>query len=861
MKDIQLKDYLPLVSRPSRYTGGEINSAKKDLSKVDVKFALAFPDTYEVGISHLGLQMLYQILNARTDIACERVYAPWPDMEELLRDKNICLSTIESGMPLKELDILGFSLQYELSYTNVLNMLDLGGIPLYAKDRGSDMPLIIGGGPCALNPEPVAAFFDAFVVGDGEEIVLEIADAIIEAKSMGSGRKDTLKLLSRIEGIYIPAFFDVSCDDLGRIKEIKPLHKGYSKVKRRIVSDLNKVPATTRPVVPLAQAIHDRLGIEIARGCTRGCRFCQAGMIHRPVRERNPEEVVRLVEESLKNTGYEELSLLSLSTGDYSCIEDLLVGLMEKLTKEKIAVSLPSMRVGTLSPRMAEEIKRVRKTGFTLAPEAGTERLRRVINKGITEQALLDSVSSIFSLGWRIIKLYFMIGLPTEEDEDIDAIVRLAEKVRKVGKKETKHPTVTVSVSNFVPKPHTPFQWEPQSKIELVRSRISFFKQTIKGRGLALKWHDPSMSVLEGLFSRGDRRLSAVILRAFEKGARFDAWGDRFSFDIWQEALTEEGISLDFYISRRRERDEILPWDHIDARIDKAFLWKEYMRSVGTTGKAGMAEETPDCKVDQCSACGVCDFDAIKNVTFYRDTAYEGRLDRSNDESGVDKVTETTIRAPRIRLSITKAGDMRFLGHLEFRTAFLRATRQAGIPLKYSSGFHPLPKVTFSPPAPVGLESLTEYVELRLDSYVEPQNVMVRLNNTLPEGLKVLESKEVSLQLPPLPVIIKGNRYVTSLKDLPVLPGLDSAKLDRLVNGFLSRDSFVIRQVRKKVVREVDIMPLINGVSLIEDMTLSFTIKNSNTIGVKPHEVVASLLDLSHRNASLIPIMKVQTIL
>ncbi len=857
-----IKDHLPLVSRPTRYINSETNSVKKDLSRVDLKIALAFPDTYEIGISHIGLQILYQILNMRADIACERAYAPWPDMEDILRKKRSLLTTIESGIPLQAVDILGFSLQYELSYTNILNMLDLGGLPIYARDRGENDPLVIGGGPCAFNPEPIADFFDAFVVGDGEEVVVEIADAMIAANDDRASRRERLERLSRIEGVYIPSFFDIIYNDNGTVMEIIPLRSNHKKVRRRIIPDINRVPATVRPVVPFIGAVHDRLGMEIARGCTRGCRFCQAGIIYRPVRERSPDTVLDLVEESLNNTGYDEVSLLSLSTGDYSRIEELLTRLVERLTDKRVALSLPSMRVGTLNPGLIEGIKKVRKTGFTLAPEAGTERLRKVINKGIKEEDLIETAHNAFSLGWRIIKLYFMIGLPTERDEDVDAIVRLTKRVREAGKKLGMRPTVTASVSTFIPKPHTPFQWEPQITPELLHVKHAFIRRKLKDRGLEFKWHAPEMSILEGLFSRGDRRLSSVIKRAFEKGARFDAWGEGFNFDLWKDTLREEGTDLDFYLFRRRPRDEIFPWDHIDAIVEKEFLWQECERALGIGDKSAAPAETPDCKVDSCSACGVCDFKTVKNIAFYRDRNEEPCKDTGRASPAPLQADKGPYRTSRVRLCITKIGDMRFLSHLEFKNTILRAISRTAIPVQYSEGFHPLPKVVFSPPTPVGLESIAEYIDLRLDQHLHPHEIMTRLNDTLPEGIKVLEIKEVSSSLPPLPAAIKKNRYVAFLNGSPWISGVDRSNLASKVRDFNAKDSLIIEQERKKRVRKIDIVPLVKEVSLANSRVLSFsTTHNNGGYGIKHYEATAEILGLPIEEALLIPTLKVQTVI
>jgi len=840
MAEVNIKNYLALVSRPSRYINGEVNSIKKDLSHIQLKIGLAFPDVYEVGMSHLGMQILYQILNSRDNIACERVFSPWVDMEKLLREKNIPLTTLESGIPLNKLDILGFSIQYELSYTNILTILNLGNIPLYSKDRDETHPLIIGGGPIAFNPEPIADFFDAFVLGDGEEVVLEIADVVIEWKKERGKRKDLLKRLAKIEGMYVPSFFDVAYNQDGTVKKITPLLNGYEGVKKRIVSDINKLPLPIKPVVPFPQIVHDHLTVEINRGCTRGCRFCQAGMIYRPNRERSPENIMKLVEEALKNTGYDEVSFLSLSTGDYSCIQDVLINFMDRFADKKVAVSLPSLRVGTLSPQLIAEIKRVRKTGFTMAPEAGSERLRNVINKGIEEDALIETAENVFEMGWKAIKLYYMIGLPTETLNDVRGIVELSNRVQETGKRLGFRPTINVSVSQFIPKPHTPFQWEPQIQLEESLERQTFLRQELKKRRLDFKWHDARMSFLEGVFARGDRRLSKVVKAAYGAGCRFDSWGDHFRFDIWQQIFKDNGVNPEFYTYRRRDRDEIFPWDHLNARVDKEFLYKEYERSV-------MTEQTSDCKTDKCSICGICDHKVIKNVSFYEKSEVRGkRLEARNPPT-------SNLQPPtfKTRLTFSKTGAMKYLGHLELVTLFSRAIRRAEIPITYSAGFHPLPKMVFSPPLSVGIESVAEYVDLELRGHMKPQAVLERLNSTLSEGIKILEA----IELPTRPdFVVKIPQEATYLIFLENLK--NGNKLDELINGLMRSDEIIIHQEREGKQRSIDIRPLIKNLSLIDTATIRLTIDRGEKGSVKPNEVIARLLGLSHNDSRLIAILK-----
>jgi radical SAM family uncharacterized protein/radical SAM-linked protein len=847
MSACDIRDYLPLVRRPSRYIGAEVNSVRKDLSKARLKFGLGFPDLYDVGMSHLGVQILYQTLNAREDIACERVFAPWADMEALLRGRGERLSTLESGIALNELDIMGFSLQYELSYTNVLNMLDLGGITPLAAERGALEPFVIGGGPAAFNPEPVADFFDAFLLGDGEEAVIEIADAVMEGRRLGEGRDAVLKRLSRIEGVYVPSFYRVEYNRDSTVWRVTPLVEGLGPVTKRIVPDLDALPMPVSPVVPFTETIHDRAAIEISRGCTRGCRFCQAGMIYRPVRERSPERVLDMVRETIRNTGYDEVSLLSLSAGDYTGLETLLASLMSEFAGDRVAVSLPSLRVGTLGEGLASEIRKVRKTGFTLAPEAGSPRLRDFINKGISEDALVESAREVFGLGWGSIKLYFMIGLPTETDADLEEIARVAARVRGAGRKAgaRKAPQVNVSVSTFVPKPHTPFQWEPQISVDECRRKQALIRKTLNDRGLGFKWSDPEMGILEGVFARGDRRLSRVVLRAFEAGCRFDGWGERFRPEPWAEAFRAEGIDPGFYTARTRRADEVFPWDHLAPELNKGFLLKEIER-------ARMLSATPDCKVSRCSNCGVCDHKAIRNRAVAAALRPPGPAGGGRDAGEPYKV----------RLRFSKTGWLRFLGHLELVTAVSRAARRAGLPVRHSQGFHPLPRLTFSQPLPVGIESVDEYLDVELEGpgpRSSPEDVAARLNDAAPDGLRFHAVGSIPLKLA-MPSAMM-TEYLVFLKDGPAGLDIGLREIDGFLRDFHGRHAAVARVAKEDRVTEVDIKPLVAALTHGGDYTLRLTLKKGGGASPRPHDVLACLLNLSSQDSSLIPILKTRAVL
>lgn len=601
----KLDRILRKVVKPARYIGMEENSVVKDLSKMAVKFAFSFPDVYEVGMSHLGLHILYNLINAEEDLVCERVFAPWIDMEEEMRKEGLPLFTLENKEEVKNFDFLGFTLQYEMSYTNILNILDLSNIPLLSKDRTDEDPFIIAGGPCAYNPEPMAEFIDFFVIGEGEEVTLEILKLYKEHKESSWDRENFLKEVSQIQGIYVPKFYDIIYKEDNTIKEMITLESFAPKeIKKRMVKDLDTMFSPEKMIVPFIETVHDRVSMEIFRGCTHGCRFCQAGMIYRPVREKSTDKIVELAEKLIKNTGYENISLSSLSSCDYSELQILISKLMEKFEDKKVGISLPSLRLDSSSIDVLKEIEKVRKSGLTFAPEAGSQRLRDVINKGITEEDLVKTISYVFKEGWSTIKLYFMIGLPTETDEDVMGIRDIAYKVKDmffdIPREERKgNLKVTASASCFVPKPFTPFQWMGQDSIEEFYRKIYLVKNNIKDNKINFNYHDPELSYLEAIIARGDRKISKLLLRAWEKGCKFDGWSEYFKYDDWILALEELGLDGEFYALRNRHLDEVLPWDFIKPGISKDYLIKEYKKSLEE-------QTTADCRT-QCRACGITD--------------------------------------------------------------------------------------------------------------------------------------------------------------------------------------------------------------------------------------------------------------
>ncbi len=834
---IPLDSILPLVRKPGRYIGGELHTVQPDYAAVDLSFALVFPDLYEIGMSHQGLQILYHILNRQPGLAAERCYAPDTDMEEQLRRHKLPLFSLESRRPLAAFDVVGFTLPYELCYTNILTILDLAGIPLRAAERGENMPLVIGGGSCSLNPEPVADFFDLIVLGDGEEVILEIADSLRSAKHEGLSRSEKLHRLATIAGVYVPALFapQYEGETLTAIRALKP---GYESVRRRIVPQLPPVELLERPLVPLVKPVHDRLGVEIARGCTRGCRFCQAGMIYRPVRERAVADIMRLAEQGIGSSGFGELALLSLSSGDFSCLPELLTKLMDRFADERVSISLPSMRVGTLTPEVIAQIRRARKTGFTVAPEAGTDRLREVINKGITEEDLLTGCRDAFSAGWKLIKFYFMLGLPTETLEDVDAIVDLALRARKEAK--GKKADINVSVSPFVPKPHTPFQWCEQISLEEARQRISRLMKRLPSKGFKLKWHDPEQSFLEGVFSRGDRKLSYLIEAAWQDGARLDGWNEHFSLVRWQQAAERLGLDLASYL-RQRDMSEVLPWDHLRCGVERSFLEQEYARSLERA-------YTPDCRKHGCQKCGLCDFKSIKPLLNPESTPAPAA---NTTTSTIERPAHTQQTVFRYRADYFRLGDGRFLGHLEILNLVFRALQRAGLPVLFSQGFNPSPKVSFSPALPVGVESEIEFFEMDLAEPIRrPEEVMDALNCQFPSFMTITSLTPAKRKAPLTEIV----SYDCLLPE-----SLDQHQAADALAAFHVAEVFNVERVRKGKTQTFDLKRFVRRLTL-ETGELRLDLLHPHAeAGIGPREVLAKILALEDEQAWLLRIIKKST--
>ena len=611
-------DILCKVEKPSRYVGGELNQVIKNPKDVNIRFAFCFPDVYEVGMSHLGTRILYHTINERKNTYCERVFAPWPDMETLMRKSDIKLFTLETKTPLDQFDMLGFTLQYEMSYTNILNMLDMSGITIRASERGEDEPIIMAGGPCAYNPEPLYDIVDFFEIGEGEEMMDDVLEVYAKHKANGKvNKKEFLREISHIGGIYVPSLYDVSYNKDGTIREFTPKYEDVpAKVKKRIVNNFDKVSFPDEMIVPYTDIVHDRVVLETARGCTNGCRFCQAGMIYRPVREKTTNTLIEQARKALKATGYDEVSLASLSICDYSNIQNLISSLVLEHEADKVGIALPSIRVDAFSVDLIKEIQKVRKTGLTFAPEAGSQRMRDIINKGLTEERILEAAKSAFESGWSTIKLYFILGLPYETTEDAAGIGELAEKMADVyfgipKDVRNKGLKITVSTSILVPKPFTPFQWAPMARPEIVDERIKAVRGAIKSRSIVYNYHEQETSFMEAVFARGDRRTCDVLIKAFEKGAKFDGWSEYFNMEIWNEAMEECNLDSEFYVYREREYDEILPWDFIDIGVNRKYMERE-------NEKAKKAELTKNC-LEGCTGCGI-------NVNFKEGKCFEGAI-------------------------------------------------------------------------------------------------------------------------------------------------------------------------------------------------------------------------------------------
>jgi radical SAM family uncharacterized protein/radical SAM-linked protein len=823
-----LDDILPLVQKPGRYLGTEFHAVYKDPQSVTLRAALLFPDLYEIGMSHLGLELLYHLLNQRENIWAERVYAPAIDMEKALRELNQPLTSLESGTPLNAFDFVGVSLQYELSYTNVLTMLELGGITRLAQSRRPEEPVVIAGGPTCCNPEPMAPFFDAILVGEGEEAILELAGIIQDWRQTRSSRQELYQALENVAGVYVPSLFEMIYNADGYVQEIIPRGR-HQRIRRRVVPDLNLFPLSSKPLVSQVQIVHDRLNIEIARGCTRGCRFCQAGIIYRPVRERQPDHIISWATEALATSGFEEVSLLSLSTGDYSCIAPLLTGLMDRLEQRRIALSLPSMRADTLSSELMQQIKRVRKTGFTIAPEAGSERLRRSVNKNLTEAEIFATIRQAFGLGWNLLKMYFMIGFPMEERQDLQALADLCRQALAAAKELNSKARLHVSINTFIPKPHTPFQWERQLSRGESQERLHLVKNLLKHKHIEIKWNPSDQSWLEGIMARGDRRLTPVIIEAQRLGCRFDAWTEHAKIGNWHQAFANCNLDPNFYL-RERQEAELLPWDHIDTGVSKDYLLAERHR-------AWESVQTPDCRTAGCLDCGVCDWLRIQPQV------YTANLEAQNSNP---REIASGNQVSRYRLEYSKRHKAKWLSHLELMKIFYRSLRRSGLQLHFTQGFHPLPKVSFHGALPVGIESLMEIMDIELEQSYPPVEVMDKLNQVLAPGIQILKIEQLSEnRASPDP-----HRHVFEVKS--PTPLFSPEKMA----DFLNSTQFSALRKKPKESKMIDIRPLVSAMHLHSLSNLEILINTREKENLKINDLVAAIFNLTKMEALQLNILK-----
>ena len=791
-----MKKLLSLLPRPSRYLGSEWGVCRKSPADVRVRVALAFPDLYEVGMSYLGQRILYEAVNRCDGLSAERVYSPCRETASILREHGEPLATLETDTPLAEMDVLAFSLTHELCYTNVLFMLDLAGIPLRASERDATHPLVAAGGGACFNAEPLADFVDLMLIGDGEEALPALLEQVGAARDAGISRQELLRQLSKQPGVYVPSLFEAN-----GAHAPKPLLEDYQRIDKAVVDDLDRAPFPTLTPVPFS-AVHDRLTMEIARGCTRGCRFCQAGMLYRPVRERGLDSLGEILRDGLAATGWEETSFLSLSTGDYSALDTLFTRSFDRCATEQVSISLPSLRVGSLSPDIMARMATIRRTGATIAPEAGSQRLRDVINKGITEAELLEHVRQLFENGWQSVKLYFMIGLPTETKEDLDAILDLCRKVRGAAGGGVKRLQVTASVSPFVPKTHTPFQWERQLGLDELRERLAYLRNLFRAeKHIKLKHHDPQMSFLEGIFSRGDRRLGPVLESAYRKDALFSSWKDELELASYLDALAEHGLTPEEFLAER-DPEQSLPWDHLSAGLSRRFLLLERERAL-------KAKITEDCRYHACRNCGVCNHEGrVTELTANANKDIRPKLvfaqrDQNYEQAPPPPVIDENLSAKgcHVRIWFHKTGPAAFLSQLELQALFERAFRRADMPLSFSEGFHPMPRVSFGKALSVGVESRCEWINVMLRREFTPEDIFRKLSGQLPEGLRPasVQALDMSRKQPQPAYEIWGIRFT----------GPKAAQRQARWLSLMDEPELIVERKNRKGVKRTDARPLL----------------------------------------------------
>ncbi len=844
--------FLDRVAKPTRYTGAEHGAKRKDWASVEARICLAFPDVYDIGMSHLGFRILYKILNDDPRTLAERAYTPWVDMQRQLMAHGKLLVSLESARPLCDFDVLGFSLQYELTYTNILTMLDLGGVPLRAAQRSDDDPLVIAGGPVATHAEPMAAFFDAILIGDGEEAASEIALEWVRSRKLGLSREERLLRLARLPGVYVPSLYETALDPSSGFEVVVGTRAAEVPlpVRRRLLDDLSRFPFPDDGPVGGPEAIFDRMSIEVARGCTEGCRFCQAGMIYRPVRERDPEQIVSTVESALAKSGQDEVSLTALSTADVSAISPLIKRLVEKTAPERVSLGVASLRAYGLGEDLLDDMRKVRASGLTFAPEAGTQRMRDVINKNVTEAQLLETAQRVFSRGFDKMKLYFIIGLPTEEDDDVLGIVEVGKNALAVGKRVGKNPRVTVSVSTHVPKPHTPFQWCAQDAMDDVRRKQGLLREAARRvKGLNLRVHDSTTSVLEGVLARGDRRLSAVIEDVYLRGARFDSWEDQLQIELWREAFERHQIPIEKFLGTIAT-DSRLPWDHFDVGLEEGFLLREYRKALAgraspPCGKVvgqfvhatNVRDATAETRRLVCYDCGVaCDLgkmraDRVRHLQGLGafEPGERARLpvlpaDAKPEPAAPNKKAnpedfrpERSGHTERFRLRFEKLGPAALLGHLDLIRELPRALRRAGLRTAYTRGFHPKPQMTFGPALSLGVASLDEYLDITLVEPPAPDELLSRLATATSGGLRFTAVERLAPGDAAVSAVVSGGRYIIAFAEQTLAPLGGRAGLAERIAALLAADEHIVLRDVDGIGRRIDVRRFIRAASLGEE--------------------------------------------
>ncbi|GMW01823.1 MAG: hypothetical protein AMXMBFR84_29600 [Candidatus Hydrogenedentota bacterium] len=846
-------EILAHVEKPSRYVGTELNATHKNPAEMDLRVAFVFPDLYDLGLGNLGIHILYAILNRLDWCWCERAYSPAPDMEKHLRDRGLPLFCNESKDELQAMDLIGFTLQSELTYTNILNVIDLAGMPLRTKDREDDAPLLFAGGPAVFNPEPLAPFIDFFVIGEGEDAVVEIAECLRTLRH--APRMAKLEAVAKIEGVYVPELYPMEVMPNGQIlpKEDAP------KIVKRLVNSLDGALFPTNYIVPYTQQVHDRLSLEVLRGCTQGCRFCQAGMVTRPVRERSLENIDKLMEDSLANTGYEEVSLVSLSTCDFSRPRKLVQQAVDRASKDRVSVSLPSLRLDSFSVEMADMVADVRRTGLTFAPEAASPRLRALINKWIPDEGLLGMAAEAYKRGWNHVKCYFMIGLPTERDEDVEAIVDLCIRTLKVGKEINPKAKVNLGVSTFVPKPFTPFQWAEQIMMTETERRQNILEHGFRKFTGAIKFgrHTPETTFIEGLVTRADRRGADLIEAAWRNGARFESWDEWCNLDAWLKAIDDINYDVAFEF-RERDLNERLPWDHIDVMMPKEWFQEDWKRAMEL-------KHAQDCRAGKCHLCGVIyrERELCKHML---KNQKQGRLDEIDWQPSPKREAGEKPGLQRLRFKIGREGEVKWLSHLELMNAWVRSLRRARAPIAYSNGFHAHPKITFASAPPVGEESVGDYMDVVLSDYAEPKALLARLKSVLAPGFRVFDVEDVPLHGPSLMSLCAGYSY-TIYADAPVEP-----LRDRINEIMASDEQYVDRRLKTKNKKgqrrltnrttELNVRPMIHALSIRESSenqcVIDLEIRTVERRGIRLREVL-QLLDLS--DSTGVRVLKRATIL